>query len=148
MLLLRLQTPDGRYVLDASAISEIIPLVHYTRVPNGPDFLAGIINFRGHAVPVIDLGLLMDAKPCRERMDTRIILTRIAATEKKQLFFGIIAEGISGTLRLEHTGEESSEILLQDLVNPTEANGQEFLQLLNVAKVLGSERITSLLAYC
>ena len=148
MLLLRLQTPNGRYVLDVTSVVEVIPFVHYTKVSHGPDFLSGVINFRGHPLPVLDLGLLIDATPCRERMNTRIILTRIALTERKKLFFGIIAEGVSGTLRLERNYEESSEILLQELTNPQEADGQQLLQLLNMEKILGPERIAKLSAYC
>ena len=148
MLLLRLQTPKGRYVLDASIITEVIPLVHYTKVPHSPDFLAGLINFRGHPVPVVDLGMVMDEIPCRERMDTRIILIKVVLPEKRQLLFGIIAENISGTLRLDRSTGQSTEMLLHELVNPLEADGQQFLQLLNVEKVLGAERIARLSAYC
>lgn len=148
MLLLRLQTPKGRYVMDTSIITEVIPLVHYSKIPHGPDFLAGVISFRGQPVPVVDLGFLLDETPCRERMNTRIVLIKVDLPKKKQLLFGIIAEGISGTMRFDRGAGESSEVLLQEEVNSLEMDGQQFLQLLNVEKVLGPDKIERLAAYC
>lgn len=148
MLLLRLQTPKSRYMLDTSVIAEIIPLVHYTAVPNSPEFITGVINFRGRPVPVVDLGQLIDKMPCRQRVNTRIILVKIASAEKKQVFLGIIAESISRTLHLNRAPEQSSEMLVHELLDPDKSDQQQFVQLLDLEKVLGPERITRLVDYC
>jgi len=135
-------------MLDASVIAEIIPLVHYTVVPNSPEIITGVINFRGRPVPVVDLGQLIDKMPCRQRVNTRIILAKIAIAEEKQVFFGIIAEGISSTFHLNRAPKESSEMLVHELLDPDKSDQQQFVQLLDLEKVLGPERITRLVDYC
>ncbi|MEJ2689734.1 MAG: chemotaxis protein CheW [Deltaproteobacteria bacterium] len=125
MLLLRLQTPKNRFLLDASVITEIIPLVFYHKVAHSPAYLVGMINFRGQPVPVVDLGLLLEEVPCQERMNTRIILVKVALNDDKKLLLGIIAENISGTLRLEKTPADSSEMLPQELSDSTESEEQQ-----------------------
>ena len=36
-------------------VQEIIRMVPITSIPNSPDFIEGVINLRGHIIPVIDL---------------------------------------------------------------------------------------------
>ncbi len=57
------------YALEVSRVQEVIDLGHMTQVPGGPKWLRGVINLRGHVVPVWDLripfDLTIDPKPTR-----------------------------------------------------------------------------------
>ena len=57
------------YALEVSRVQEVIDLGHLTQVPGGPRWLRGVINLRGHVVPVWDLripfDLTIDPKPSR-----------------------------------------------------------------------------------
>ncbi len=57
------------YALEVSRVQEVIDLGHLTQVPGGPKWLRGVINLRGHVVPVWDLRipfeLVVDPKPSR-----------------------------------------------------------------------------------
>ena len=57
------------YALEVSRVQEVIDLGHLTQVPGGPRWLKGVINLRGHVVPVWDLripfDLVIDEKPSR-----------------------------------------------------------------------------------
>ena len=46
---------DEEYALDVANVLQIIEMADITRVPDAPDYVAGIINLRGHVVPVIDM---------------------------------------------------------------------------------------------
>ena len=50
-------------------MQEVIDLTQLTQVPGGPKYLRGVINLRGHVVPVYDLripfDLAIDPKPPR-----------------------------------------------------------------------------------
>jgi hypothetical protein len=35
--------------------SEVVPMMQFTAIPNGPDWLLGMINLHGNLVPVCDL---------------------------------------------------------------------------------------------
>ena len=57
------------YALEVIRVQEVIDLGHLTQVPGGPRWLRGVINLRGHVVPVWDLripfDLTVDPKPSR-----------------------------------------------------------------------------------
>ncbi|MFW6005405.1 MAG: chemotaxis protein CheW, partial [Desulfonatronovibrionaceae bacterium] len=46
---------DELYAIDIARVWEVLDYVPITRVPRTPEFLLGIINLRGKAVPVADL---------------------------------------------------------------------------------------------
>ena len=57
------------YALEVMRVQEVLDMQALTEVPGGPKFLLGVINLRGHVVPVYDLrmsfGLPRDTKQTR-----------------------------------------------------------------------------------
>jgi len=57
------------YALEVMRVQEVLDMQDLTEVPGGPRFLLGVINLRGHVVPVYDLrmsfGLPKDTKQTR-----------------------------------------------------------------------------------
>lgn len=47
---------DEEYVLELSAVLELIKPRHLTELPQVPEYLLGIVSLRGVIVPIIDLG--------------------------------------------------------------------------------------------
>jgi len=78
MLLLTFTAGPNRYAIDVARVVELVPKVALRSIPHAPAFLAGLLGYRGKVVPVIDLGLLLGAAPCRDRLSTRIILVNDA----------------------------------------------------------------------
>lgn len=74
MLLLRFQAADNHYAVDVHHVAEVLPRVHCRRIPHAPASLVGVFDYRGVAVPVIDLGILLGGSACRDRLSTRIIV--------------------------------------------------------------------------
>ncbi len=74
MLVLTFRVAEVLYAVAVKRVVEVVPRVALRNLPHAPDYLAGLLRYRGGAVPVVDLGLLMGKSACRERLDTRIIL--------------------------------------------------------------------------
>jgi len=57
------------YAIEVMRVQEVLDQQSFTEVPGGPKFLLGVINLRGHVVPVYDLrlpfGLTKDPKQNR-----------------------------------------------------------------------------------
>ena len=70
------------YALEVMRVQEVLDMQSLTEVPGGPKFLLGVINLRGHVVPVYDLrmpfGLTKESEdePCTVRADRRVELGR------------------------------------------------------------------------
>jgi len=148
MLFIPLETDKCRYVINASSIKEIIPLVNCVKASSGPDYIDGVINFRGKPVPVIDLGILMEGKACKKKMNTRIILVPVSHDDLPFRFVGFIAENITDTLRLDCSPANLSEKLINEFLKDEEREeGKNFVQLLDIKKILDKEKLQALRTY-
>ena len=74
MLVLIFRVAEVAYGVGVKRVIEVVPRVALREIPHAPSFLVGLLRYRGGAVPVVDLGLLIDGKACADRLDTRIIL--------------------------------------------------------------------------
>ena len=101
MIALLLSMGDSRYALDVADVVEVVPHVELRRLPHAPDAVAGLFSYRGDVVPVIDLCVVTRGTPCRGRLSTRIVLTRYPAQDGNTHLLGLLAEGVTDTLRVE-----------------------------------------------
>jgi chemotaxis-related protein WspB len=101
MLFLLFQLGKDRYALKASDVVEVVPLVALQELPQAPKGVAGIFNYRGRAVPAIDLCGLTLGQAASERLSTRIIIVHYADHRGKNHLLGLIAEHATEMLRQE-----------------------------------------------
>jgi chemotaxis-related protein WspB len=99
MLFLLLQIDGDRYALDIREIAEVLPFVACRAVPGAPPGVAGIIDYGGEPVPVVDLSQLLANRPARRRLSTRIVLIRPGADSPGPKLLGLIAERATDTVR-------------------------------------------------
>jgi chemotaxis-related protein WspB len=84
MLFILFQIGGDRYVLPANRIIKILPLMNLKRVPCAPSGVAGVLNFHGTPVPVVDLNEMTLGEPAARRMSTRIILVKYPFETQRQ----------------------------------------------------------------
>jgi chemotaxis-related protein WspB len=101
MLFLLFHIGTERYVLEASRVIEVLPLVNLKKIPQAPKGFAGLMNYRGRPVPAIDLCELTLGEPARERLSTRIILVKYPQEGESDRVVGLIAEHATEMLRKE-----------------------------------------------
>jgi chemotaxis-related protein WspB len=100
MLLLVFYLGDERYALEGSRVVEVIPMVTLRRLPHAPDHVAGLFNYRGGVVPVIELGQLIQGRPCHPCLSTRIILvTCVSPRDQTPHTLGLMAERVTETIQ-------------------------------------------------
>jgi chemotaxis-related protein WspB len=88
-----------RYALEAARVIEVIPRLPLRPQPGAPRFVAGLLNFRGQVVPVLDLGILAADIPCVEQLSTRIILIQYRLKSGGQKLLGLIAEAVTDAVK-------------------------------------------------
>ena len=105
MLFLLFRVGEERYVVDTARIVEVLPLVHCKRLPRAPAGVAGVFNYHGTPVPLIDLTALITKRPSRNWMSTRIIVVnRGTETSSGARLLGLLAEQVTGTLHQAEQG--------------------------------------------
>ena len=101
MLLLRFQAGKERYGLDVSRVIEIVPMVVFLPLPHGDSAVAGIFNYHGTMVPVIDLTVLLTGSPSRPLFSTRVILVNYPGwpgQDDDGHILGLLAERVTETV--------------------------------------------------
>lgn len=99
MLFLVFQLGKDRYAIDAHQVIEILHLVNLKQIPRAPAGVAGVFDYHGASVPLIDLAELALGKPSRQWMSTRIILVKYRGEAGETHVLGLLAEQATETLR-------------------------------------------------
>jgi chemotaxis-related protein WspB len=99
MLYLLVRLGSDTYAIETGAVRRILPFARLKALPSDFPALAGVLNFHGQAVPVLDLTLLLTGAPSRERLGTRIILAEIALAAAPTRPLGLLAEGAHSVVR-------------------------------------------------
>lgn len=86
---------QDRYGLRTRHLVRVLPLMALKQLPQAPACIAGLMNYHGTPVPVVDLSMLACHTPCRAQFDTRIVLTDFAADDGSQHLLGLMVERVS-----------------------------------------------------
>jgi purine-binding chemotaxis protein CheW len=68
---------EQEFAAPISMIQEIVEIPAITVVPNVKDYVVGVINLRGHVVPVVDLRKRLNLGERQISLDSRIIVFRV-----------------------------------------------------------------------
>jgi chemotaxis-related protein WspB len=99
MLFILFEAGGERYAIEARRVVEVAPLLGLKKLPRAPRGLAGVFNYRGRAVPAIDVSQLTVEKPAAELLSTRIIIVNFPDGSGEDRLVGLIAERATEMLR-------------------------------------------------
>jgi len=101
MLFILFHLDADRYVLPALDLVEILPLLALKRLPGAPVGLVGLFDYRGTAVPVIDLAMLVLGRPSARRVSTRLLIVKHPRRAVGAECLGVMAERATEMIRFE-----------------------------------------------
>ena len=126
------------YAIEASFVKEVLPLKDITPIPGTPDFVMGVINFRGEIISVINLKKLFGLKEKGLTEMNKVLLLR-----NEQMAFGLVADAIIGSQRIQKDELSEPPLTLSTatagFVAGTMGNGTI---VLSAERLLSSERLT------
>ena len=66
------------FALDIVKVREVLELTTVSEIPRTPEYMKGVINLRGHAVPVVDMRLKLGMSQTEHTVDTCIIILEVS----------------------------------------------------------------------
>lgn len=78
------------FALDITSVREVLELTPITKIPRTPDFMRGVINLRGHAVPVMDMRLKFGMPMAQVTVDTCIIIVEVEFEAERIVMGGLV----------------------------------------------------------
>jgi chemotaxis-related protein WspB len=104
MLFVLFHVRGESYAIAATQVVEIVPKVKLRSIPKSPDYVAGLLNYRGIGVPVLDLCALFAGKRCTSLFSSRIVLVNVRDEGDAVRVLGLLAERVVETI--ERTAED------------------------------------------
>jgi chemotaxis-related protein WspB len=101
MLILQFRMGEDTYALDCRHVVRLLPAARLKRLPGTPAGVAGLLNFEGAPVPVLDLSALALGHPAAEHLSTRIILTEWPEGGRQRRLLGLLAENATNAVHCE-----------------------------------------------
>ena len=102
MLFLLVRTGPDTYALDVNEIAHVLALVQVAPLANSPPGLAGVFNYRGTLVPVVDLAAMRSGRSGATPFSTRLILVNYPHGGATRLV-GLIVEQATDVMRRPST---------------------------------------------
>lgn len=121
--------------VDVTKVQEIIRYLKPFKVPNTPDFVSGVINFRGEVIPVLDLRRIFGLNTVRYDEFTVILVVQ---TGKKT--FGMIVDRVLDIMNIPEANiQPPPELGSKDKTRYLKAMGQmgeRLILMLDLEKIV------------
>lgn len=135
---------DETFALNVKKVLEVLQMQKITKVPQTPDYIRGVINFRGEILPVIDTRLKFNM-PAIEDNPRTIIIVLDLEVKGKELKVGAIADSVKDVIDIKEIdikdvpemGSRYNTDFLYGMIRVDE----EFIMILDIDKVFSVEEI-------
>lgn len=91
---------EDLYGVDISDVREVLEYSDVTRVPRSPAFMAGVINLRGHVVPVVNLRIEFELEKRDVDIDTCIVIFEFQTNDMGKVTLGCIVDSVNEVLEV------------------------------------------------
>ncbi len=137
---------DEIFALDVSNALEVLEMQKITKVPKTPDYIKGVVNFRGEILPVMDTRLklnMLDETPIEEC----VIIVLDIKLNKNDVLIGAVANSVKDVLSIadneievvpEMGSKYNTEFLL-GMIKSKET--EEFIMLLDIEKIFSVDEL-------
>lgn len=130
------------FAITVGQVREILEMSPITKVPTAPEYMRGVVNVRGKAIPVADLRLKFGLAPAAGTHSTRIVVMELAVDGETAVIGGI-ADSVHEVIEIE-PGQISPPPRLamrwrSELIRGMHRRGDEFIIILDIQAVFSSE---------
>ncbi|AGW14798.1 chemotaxis protein CheW [Megalodesulfovibrio gigas] len=147
MRLLTLTLDNVYFALDIHSVREILDMTDITSIPHTPEYMRGVVNVRGSAVPVVDLRLKFGLPAAERTLNTRIVILEIPRGEGVAAI-GAIADSVREVLEVETARIDPPPRMgtgiRADFIRGICRQDERFLLILDAAKVFTTDEVLSL----
>lgn len=135
---------EAFFALNISSVREILDLQDITRIPGAPDFMRGVVNVRGAAVPVMDMRRKFGLGQVEKTLNTRVIIVEITRNDSTAVV-GAMADSVKEVLELEQDAIDPPPAMgaavRTDFIRGIGKHGGRFILILDVDKVFSTDEI-------
>lgn len=134
MLALLLKVGEKICAVPARSVVEVVGKVELRTTPEAPPWLPGLFAYRGSILPVVDLCMRIDHRPCPSLLSSRIVVIQRSAGRSDD-WYGLLSESVTDVRELSDDGKESSNVELASYVSRALLQDGQLIHVLNLEQV-------------
>ena len=132
------------FAINVAQVREVLEISQITKVPTAPDYMRGVVNVRGKAIPVVDLRLKFGLPAAADTVNSRIVVMELDLGGEETVIGGI-ADSVHEVIELE-PGQINPppRIAMRwrtELISGMGRRGDDFIIILDINKVFSSEEL-------
>ncbi len=135
---------DELFAINVAQVREVLEVGLITQVPTAPDYMRGVVNVRGQAIPVVDLRLRFGLSQAAETVHSRIIVMELEL-DGELVVLGGMADSVHEVIELEPGNiNPPPRIAMRwrtDFIQGMGKRGDDFIIILDVNAVFSSEEL-------
>lgn len=132
------------FAVSVKKVLEVLQKQHITEVPDVPEYIRGVINFRGDILPICDARLKFNMNGQTDE-EKHVVIVLDLENNQQRLRIGAIADGVKDVISIEETdikpvpemGLKYNAEFLSGMIK----NGDGFIMVLNVDKVFTTDEV-------
>lgn len=137
---------DEVFALDIGTVREVLEYTGITRIPRMPVYMKGVINLRGHAVPVMDMRLKFGMEATETTVNTCIIIVEVDR-DGENVILGALADSVREVVDIDPSEIESAPSMGSTVdshfLRGIGRLGEEFVLLLDINKSFSVDEIAA-----
>jgi len=132
------------FAIDVKKVLEVLQMKPITTIPKTPDYIKGVINFRGEIIPVIDARIKFNLKTIENYSKSVIIILNFKSQDKNKII-GAIVDSVMDVMEIKEMDvkdlpEIGSRYNLEFIYGMIKHN-EDFIMILDVDKVFSVEEL-------
>ena len=135
------------FAVDIAQVREVLEYSEMTKVPRTPEYMRGVINLRGHVVPVVDMRLKFGMNASEITVNTCVIIVEVSMGEDSSVL-GAMVDSVKEVLTIEPQNVEPPPRMGTRLnTNFIRGMGKQedgFVIILDADRVFSSDELTML----
>jgi len=131
------------YGVRVTEIKEVLRVSRFTRVPNTPDFIVGVMNLRGEIISIIDLKYFLGLGGREITRESMIVVTDVRGA-----LVGVLVDGVRDALDIEESAIQLPlGTVKKEVAEYTKGEvqvGEAILSLIDFGKILSCREMEQL----
>jgi len=135
---------DELFAINVNQVREVLEISRITNVPTAPEYMRGVVNVRGKAIPVVDLRLRFGLPRTGDTVHTRIVVLELEL-DGETVVLGGIADSVHEVIEIEPANVDPPPRIAMrwrtELIQGMARRGDDFIIILDVNAVFSSEEL-------
>lgn len=135
---------DELFAINVTQVREVLDLTQITKVPTAPDYMRGVVNVRGRAIPVVDLRRKFGLPPVDDTVNTRIVVLELQL-DGESTTLGGIADSVHEVIELEAAQIDPPPSIAMrwrtEFIRGMGKRGDQFVIILDIGAVFSSDEL-------